>query len=779
MNKHPLADCDNCSLRNRPHVPSKIPRGAARFAIVGIAPAVQEVYARQPFVGPSGKLLKEVLKRHKINPDECLLTNVVSCRLEDDNADPPADAVKACKPRLVAELLESKAQRILATGNVPSRAFLQTKDGILKTRVGPSKSVALTPGNRIEIVPTVHPAAALRLSDYFPYIVTDVGKLKATSSTWQNPKHKVADTERKALAYIRFLESFDKFAVDIETDTDKDVAFEHPEDTEILCVGVAYDIRHVVIFPGEILRIPIIGKLFGLLLAKAKLIAQNGKFDVPVLHQFHSDIKLNSDTMLQHYILDERTGIHKLEVMAMEILGTPPWKWMTKKYTSAGHSFAAVPRDVLYYYNAIDCATTYGLYEQFVPQLEAQGLTGLHEFLVRASAALMQVEREGVNVDLPYLEELDESYKAELETLEQPLHEWVDNPRSPDQVLTAIHRLGVNCASTRMPLLREIRKGMDEYQSSFTEARDVVRFIDALEAYRKAFKQYSTYVRGLKKRVTKGKVHTSYLLHGTVMGRLSSRNPNLQNQPRGPTIRKLFIPGHPDHVFIKADYAQGELRIVAILADEPYYAERFVDGRDVFADTQEELFKDRIDKELRVKTKSFVHGSNYGMILGHGGDQGKQKALEIFPELPAQQAYDAAYAYQQKMFSLVPNVLRWQQETRKFVLNGGLLTNYKGRRRHFWLITNQNKHEVLNECLAFVPQSTLSDMCLTGLAELVERGYKVRLSTHDEVVVECHERQAEQVEREVAGILSEAAKEFSEALPFPVETSIGRSWGAC
>jgi len=269
------------------------------------------------------------------------------------------------------------------------------------------------------------------------------------------------------------------------------------------------------------------------------------------------------------------------------------------------------------------------------------------------------------------------------------------------------------------------------------------------------------------------------LLHGTTTGRLSSREPNLQNQPRGPTIRKLFIPGHPDHVFIKADFAQGELRIVAILADEPYYAERFLAGIDVFADIQEELFNDRIDKELRVKTKEFVHGSDYGMIMGRGGDQGKQKAREIFPELPTLQAYEAAYAYQQKMFSLVPNVIEWQRKTRKFVLDGGLLTNYKGRQRHFWLITPQNKHEVMNECLAFLPQSTLSDMCLSGLIEMVERGYHVRLSTHDEVVVECHSSQADRVEQEVAGILSDAAKEFSDKLPFPVETSIGRSWGDC
>lgn len=769
MNKHPLASCSSCPLKEQPYVPTKFPKGTPFVAVVGIAPAQHEVITGEPYTGASGKLMKDVLRKQGIDPNSCLYTNVLACKLIDEDAAPPKEAIDACSKRLQGEIKQSGTTRILATGAVAAKAILRTGSGILKERVGPPKRLQ----DGTIVVATVHPASALRTSDHLPFLATDTRKLVIETPQWESPRFRVADSEARAVRYIQFLRNFDTLAVDIETGTEKDVAFEHPNDTEILCVGVAYDRRHAVIFPGEILRIPIVGKLFGLLLANARLTGQNIKFDEPVLHQFHQDIKFAGDTMLYHYVLDERKGIHGLEPMAMELLGTPPWKWMTKQYTSGGFSFAAVPRPVLYEYNAIDCCTTFALDELFVQQIEAQGpkRVGLFEFLLRASSALMPVEREGVNVDLPYLEKLDVDYQTELAALEQPLQEWVDNPRSHDQVRAAFARLGVDLPSTRMPLLQELRKVAYEYESSVTQARDVVRLIDALEEYRKAHKLYTTYVRGLRKRITESKVHTSYLLHGTVFGRLSSRNPNLQNQPRGPTIRKAFVPGYPDHVLIKADYAQGETRVVAVLADEQYLIQQFLDGVDVIATIQGELNwpRNMPRKDLRVKTKNVVYGSWYGMVLGRG-DQGLDyaKRLDMHP--------DEAYAYQKRFFSLVPNVIQWQKDTRAFVLNGGVLENYKGRRRHFY-VTPQNKHKIMNECLPFKPQSSLSDMCLTALCMLTEAGQKVRLSTHDELVVECHKDNVIETGLLVARTMEEAAKEFSTAIRFPAEMSVGRSWG--
>lgn len=785
--KHPLADCEHCSLRDGAFVPTKFPpQGAqARFAVVGEAPGFQEKIWGEPFVGPSGQLIKEVLKRYGINEDECMFTNVVLCH-EKDNPDPPKDAIEACSNRLNSELSKSGVTRILALGNFASKSILKTRDGILRTRVGPPKRL---PDGRL-VVATVHPAAALRTSDYFPFIVTDVGKLVKEAATWTPPKYKVADTEVKALAYLRFLEGKGplELAVDIEAGTEKDSAFEHPEDTEILCIGLAYDPEHVIIFSGEVLRIPEIGKRFGLLLSRATITAQNGKYDIPPLRQFHPDIRLAKDTMLQHYVLDERHGIHSLESMAMEVLGTPPWKHLVKEYVRGGRSYALIPRDVLYLYNSIDCATTSGLERNFTKQLETAGASHLHEFLVRAANALMEVEREGVRVDRDYLKLLDDRYQTQLRGLEQILQKWVLNPRSPKQVTAALEKLGITTLSTDVRHLQDIQKGMERY-GDHPQALEVSNFVGTMLSYRTTHKIWSTYIQGMIKRHHNGIIHTTYLLHTTTSGRLSSRNPNLQNIPirteGGREFRQIFIPTNKtESRFVQADYAQGETRIVACLSGDEYLLERFREGRDVIADVQAELFPGDKTKATRVRVKNIMYGSWYGMVLG-SGDEGRHYAKFIFPELSPVDAYERANAYQRRLFGLVRGIPRWQTATREKVLRGEHLETFMGRKRRFWLITPTNRTDVLNECLAFVPQSTLTDMCLLGLCELVESGYKVRLTNHDAVVVECHESQVEETSDVISKTLTATAERFTSTLPadrriqFPVECSIGKTWADC
>jgi uracil-DNA glycosylase family 4 len=788
MNKHPLADCDHCPLKDGAYVPTKYPTGGrqARYVVVGEAPGFQEKIWGEPFRGPSGQLIKEVLKRHGIDEDECIFTNVVLC-YEKDNPDPSKDAISACRARLNEDLSQPGIQRALLLGNFAAKSVLSTKDGILKLRVGPPRHTENH--NGLVVVPTVHPAACLRTSDYFPFLVTDVGKLVKESQQWTPPKYKVADTEAKALAYLRFLEAKGSIplTVDIETAVEKDVAYEHPQDTDILCVGIAYDPSHAIIFTGDSLRGAHLRSRMGTLLSRVKLAAQNGKFDVPVLRVFDERIRLGFDTMLASYAIDPRRGIHGLKAMAAEHLGAPDYAASIKQYTRGGRSFGNIPPEVLHEYNAYDCALTYQLYEMFSKRLEAEGTRSLHDFLVRAANALMEVEHDGVSIDLDHLDELDTRYQAELATLEERLQQWVANPRSPAQVKSALYQLGVTTASTDVRHLQDIRKGMERY-GDHSQAKEVSRFVDAQLEYRSVHKLWSTYIQGLIKRHHNGKVHTSYLLHVTSTGRLSSRNPNLQNIPirseAGRELRQVFVPTDPNSVFVQADYAQGETRIVACLSGDEYLLKRFREGRDVIADVQAELFPGDTSKATRVRVKNIMYGSWYGMVLG-SGDEGRHYAKFIFPDLSPIEAYERANAYQRRLFGLVRGIPTWQEATREKVLGGDYLETFMRRKRRFWLISSVNKTEILNECLAFVPQSTLSDLCLLGLCELVEQGYKVRLTVHDSVVVECHESEMEATSDAIGKILSGTAERFTSTLPperripFPVETSVGRTWADC
>jgi DNA polymerase I-like protein with 3'-5' exonuclease and polymerase domains len=138
---------------------------------------------------------------------------------------------------------------------------------------------------------------------------------------------------------------------------------------------------------------------------------------------------------------------------------------------------------------------------------------------------------------------------------------------------------------------------------------------------------------------------------------------------------------------------------------------------------------------------------------------------------------DEVYSYQQQLFNIMPGIIRWQQETRNRVMAGETLTTFTGRRRRFWLITEENKKDILNECLAFVPQSTLSDICLLSLCVLVEAGYRCRISVHDSIVVECRHVEVKSVMEVMASVFAKSARAFTTDIPFLADFKVGPNWG--
>src|SRR6266699_1176575 len=156
--KHPLAVCEECDLFTiGKYVPS-VGSGENGVAVVGEAPGANEARLGVPFSGVSGKLLDRVLQYYHIERSSTLLSNACSCR-PPNNATPSANAIRACRPRLLAELQDAKVQSVVALGNSASQSLLGGKDGITKLRVGPPRSPQ---GAEYQVIPTFHPAACLR-----------------------------------------------------------------------------------------------------------------------------------------------------------------------------------------------------------------------------------------------------------------------------------------------------------------------------------------------------------------------------------------------------------------------------------------------------------------------------------------------------------------------------------------------------------------------------------------------------------------------------------------
>jgi DNA polymerase-1 len=371
----------------------------------------------------------------------------------------------------------------------------------------------------------------------------------------------------------------------------------------------------------------------------------------------------------------------------------------------------------------------------------------------------MESELEGIGVDIPYLENLTVEAVQVLDALEDDLKPWVDNPRSPKQVKEALHDLGFKVESTAVDILEDCLKRSDP-------GSDSARFINLMLRNRKEAKLYGTYIKGVRKRIWDGRIYPTFLLHGTTTGRLSCRNPNLQNVPRGSLIRNMYVPG-PGSVFVQADYATVELRVLATLAQDEYLRGLFTDGRDIHNEISTQLYGPGFTKEQRVRTKAVVYGLSYG-----------REAFSIAQE------YDMKVADAQSMmnefFRVIPETVAWKESIRHKVMHESedLETPF-GRRRRFWLITNENRRDVEKEAYAFYPQSIASDICLSAFIKLRQsHSLSVRLPVHDSILVECSLSDSKDVAKLMEEVMSQTAAEvFSDYVPFPVDVKIGNTWG--
>lgn len=619
-----------------------------------------------------------------------------------------------------------------------------------------------------QVVSTVHPAFCLRSGDSFPYFVNDIGKIHNPLKEWSPPKWAAIEEPSDAVAVIKELQDkYHELVIDIECKIEKDSAYDHPDHYQMLCIGFAYANGKAVVIGKKAIQDAAVKDALRELFAdnRKHWIAHNGKFDFAALKSWGLDDNLYFDTMLASYALDERPGTNSLGYASVEELGAPDWKDVVKPYIGPDKDYSLIPKKILYQYNAYDVACTWDLKNFYTPKLEAENLRPLHDFLCRASQGLKYAEMAGVNIDIDVLDELTDEYMETLGGLEEKLTAWVDNPRSWQQVGRALKELKLKASDTQAETLQRLYEEVEP-------DGEAGQFLGLMLEHRKAAKFYGTYVKGIRKRLRQGMVHTSFLVHGTTTGRLSSRNPNLQNIPRGPRIRRMFVP-KSGNVFVQADYGQIELRVAAVLSGDAYLQGIFNDtSRDMFDELGLVLYgPDALGpnrKELRIRTKAYVYGVGYGRTAYDIAREHK------IPQAEAQKGIDT-------YFKLAHRLNDWRKEIMNQILDDSApdLETPFGRKRRFWLITKDNQQETLKQGLAFVPQSTASDINLLAATRLrLDYDLDVRILVHDSTLVECREDAAEDTAALMCKVMSETATEvLGDSIPFLVEPEIGTNWG--
>ena len=697
----------------------------------------------------------------------------------------PQSAIEACRPRLISELAEAEVDTAVLMGNSAIHGLLpasEARRGVNKLRAGPPKSIGLLGhGDEIDYVATFHPAACLRNQSQFPLMLNDVGKATAHNKPmgWYEPEVVVIDkdtdltTLHNTINEIKALNRGQGVVVDTESGFDKDSAFGRDDGIfgNVLCIGIGpmdpSNGDRVYVFTHEAILNGHAKPRIKLLLEECGIVAHNGKYDIGVLMNYlDSDepFPLIADTMLASYCLNEVGGIHGLKYMGQELLGTPEWEHEIKPFITKEQGYGSIPSDLLHKYNAFDVHVTRLLHGYLSNQINEQGLTSLYNFLLRLSPMLTKVERAGIGFDLTYSKTLAVKFKGELARLEDLLPV---NPRSPKQVKEYFQEFNFPMESTDADHLKLVIES-DKFPEPLRRLSAQI-----LES-RGHTKMDSNYVSGLQKKLTQaGTVHTTYLIHGTTTGRLSSRGPNLQNVPRAKEIKRQFIPQDPNNVLVQVDFSQAELRVLTWLARDEYMRALFNDPtRDVFTELCRSMFPDfhtlsPVDQtELRTLIKTFAYGISYG-----------RTAAGIAADPDFHMSIAQAEAHMKTFQKMIPGIMEFQADVLRKVHSGEDLVNPFGRHRRFYLITEQNQSSVENEAMAYLPQSTASDICLEAACRLSAEGVNIRNLIHDAILLETHPDNADDLALHVNETMVAVADELTLGyVRFATAYQVGRTW---
>ncbi len=510
-------------------------------------------------------------------------------------------------------------------------------------------------------------------------------------------------------------------------------------------------------------------------LMTCRVIGQNLKFDLALLYNRFAlpEVMPFADTMIMAWLSDPGSKVG-LDALAKKYFNyeMKAFKEMVKK----GENFSAVAIEEATFYAAEDAWMTFLLYGAIKKRMELGSLTHL---LKEAKTVeypfinvLIHMENLGIKVDQERLMALKTELSEALQRLTAEIYTLAGtefNIRSTQQLgVVLFQQLGLKGG-------KKTKTGYSTNEAVLNGLKGEHPIIEKILSYREYQKMLSTYVEPLLKLAMadeKSRIYTSFLQTGTATGRLSSKDPNLQNIPvrseLGRRVRSAFVTKE-GYKLVSIDYSQIELRLLAHFSQDAALLEAFQNGVDIHMATAIKLFG---EEEAKAK-RNFAKSVNFGLLYGMG-----PKKLSDELGIAQSEAKEIIANY----FASFPTVKQFLEGIQEQVKIDGFVETILGRRR-FFDYENANgmqKAAFMRESVNTVFQGSAADLIKLSMLQIdtmiedENLDARMLLQIHDELIFEIAEPEIERIGSRFVKTMEEI---YPLNVPLECSMSVGENWG--
>lgn len=508
-------------------------------------------------------------------------------------------------------------------------------------------------------------------------------------------------------------------------------------------------------------------------------IGHNLKYDRHILQ--NAGIKLKGrllDTMLFSYVNNSTITRHNMDAVSKRYLNISPTSYEDIAGKGAKQiPFSEVSIDIASDYASEDADIALQLYHNIEPRVRKE--EKLKELYHKIEGPLIytlgDIERNGVLINSEKLDDQSKELEITISELESKVQDSageIFNLGSPKQLQEILYqKLG-------LPIIKKTPKGQPSTSETVLQELSMdFPIVEDILSFRALSKLKSTYTDKLPKMINSetGRVHTSYHQAVTATGRLSSSNPNLQNIPirseEGRRIREAFVAPN-GYKILAADYSQIELRIMAHLSKDSGLLDSFSRDLDIHRATAAEIFRVALD-EVTDNQRRSAKAINFGLIYG-------MSAFGLSKQLMITRA--EAQNYIEQYFDRYPGVKNYMDETKLMAKKIGYVETVFGRRLYLADIESSNyqRRQYAERSAINAPmQGTAADLIKMAMIELHQRinreslDAKIIMQVHDELVIEVHENQANDVSVLAKETMSNI---FKLDVDLKVDADIGGNW---